>query len=65
MCPGWLVCLPQAHEAVRASGWSKDGLLNEFLDGEEPTRLLFDCMDQFRSSVAELEAHVVRKSKSQ
>ncbi len=63
VCPGWLIQSPQANEAVRASGWAKDGLLREFYEGEEPTGLLFDCMDIVRSSISELEAHVLKGPK--
>lgn len=59
-CPGLAISLPEVIEASRAAGWADDSLLVEFYEGEEPTRLVLDCIEILRGAVREVESDEMR-----
>lgn len=57
MCPGWLITLPQALEAARASGWRTQ--LGQFYEGLEPTGVLMDAIDVFSHEIEVVKAAIM------
>ena len=61
-CPGWLISLPQVHEAVRAHNWAKNGHLSHFYEGADLPRILFDAIDIFDYEVERVKVAIVKEA---
>lgn len=61
VCPGYLIQLPQVHEAARAASWRSEGALGQFYD-QPLTQLAKDCIDMVATETKRVEAHAMRKA---
>jgi len=63
ICLGYVIRLPQVCEASRAlSHWRNGSLLLRY-EGEAPTLLLLDCVEELQASVQASESFIIRAAR--